>query len=145
MTEFQMYKESFKRPKNYFELSSQEQWDLDKNLGIEDWEGCNMTFAQQQRYWAHYDAIPANTNGNKDSYMTVNIDSIRSIGTALGLGPVTRDPFPFEGSGSTWKSLEFEGLGGQLFRFHTNMIYEELLTEMGKALMLIGKMQKCIE
>lgn len=27
------------RPKNFFELPGREQWDIDKNLGILDWDG----------------------------------------------------------------------------------------------------------
>ena len=34
-----MFEASFGRPKDFFELSPQEQWDIDKNLDILDWDG----------------------------------------------------------------------------------------------------------
>ena len=34
-----MYKQSLKRPKNYKDLSPREQWEIDKKLGILDWDG----------------------------------------------------------------------------------------------------------
>jgi hypothetical protein len=55
MTEQQMYEESFKRPKNYFKLSAQEQWDIDKNLGILDWIGDDLTEEQKKRFEEYYD------------------------------------------------------------------------------------------
>lgn len=39
MTEREMYEASYKRPSNYFKLSSQSQWEIDKALGILDWIG----------------------------------------------------------------------------------------------------------
>lgn len=54
MTEQEMIEASFKRPKNYFKLSAQEQWAIDKNLGILDWEGGNLTKEELARFRAHY-------------------------------------------------------------------------------------------
>ena len=54
MTEQEMFEASFKRPKNYFKLSAQEQWAIDKNLGILDWEGGNLTKEELARFRAHY-------------------------------------------------------------------------------------------
>jgi hypothetical protein len=34
-----MYEQSLKRPSNYSQLPLQEQWAIDKNLGILDWDG----------------------------------------------------------------------------------------------------------
>ena len=39
MTEGEMYIRSFERPKNFFLLPGSEQWDIDKRLGILDWNG----------------------------------------------------------------------------------------------------------
>ena len=54
MTEAEMFEASFQRPKNYFKLSAQAQWDIDKELGILDWEGGNLTPEQTARFRAHY-------------------------------------------------------------------------------------------
>jgi hypothetical protein len=54
MTEREMFEASFGRPKNYFHLSSQDQWEIDKNLGILDWEGLGLTEEDKERYKAHY-------------------------------------------------------------------------------------------
>ena len=35
--ERKMFEMSFERPKNFFKLSSDEQWQIDKKLGILDW------------------------------------------------------------------------------------------------------------
>jgi hypothetical protein len=54
MTEREMFEESFKRPKNYFKLSPRSQWDIDKSLGILDWEGGNLSKEEMKRFKAHY-------------------------------------------------------------------------------------------
>lgn len=49
-----MYEWSFQRPKNYFQLSAEEQWDWDKSLGILDWDGSDMTDEEHERFRKHY-------------------------------------------------------------------------------------------
>jgi hypothetical protein len=39
MTHKEMFESAKKRPLNHYKLSPQEQWDIDKKLGILDWEG----------------------------------------------------------------------------------------------------------
>lgn len=53
--ECMMFEISFQRPKNFFKLTSQEQWTIDAKLGILDWEGIYMTEADIQRFKAHYE------------------------------------------------------------------------------------------
>lgn len=55
MNEAEMFEKSFQRPKNYFRLSSQEQWAIDAKLGILDWEGADLTPEQEQRFKDHYE------------------------------------------------------------------------------------------
>lgn len=35
----EMFRAALRRPKNYFDLSAEQQWAIDKELGILDWEG----------------------------------------------------------------------------------------------------------
>lgn len=55
MTEHQMYEKSFLRPSNYFKLKPSEQWSIDKELGILDWEGSDLTKEEIEKFKAHYD------------------------------------------------------------------------------------------
>lgn len=55
MTEREMFEKSFQRPKNYFKLSPQAQWDIDASLGILDWEGEGLTEVDRKRFTEHYD------------------------------------------------------------------------------------------
>lgn len=50
-----MFEQSFKRPSNFFELSQERQWDIDKELEILDWEGGLLTEAEKKRFNEHYD------------------------------------------------------------------------------------------
>lgn len=50
-----MFEQSFKRPKNYFKLSGEEQWAIDKNLGILDWGGKYLTEEDRKRFKEHYE------------------------------------------------------------------------------------------
>ena len=43
MTQKEMFEKSFGRPSNYFELSGEEQWNIDKRLGILDWAGDDLS------------------------------------------------------------------------------------------------------
>jgi len=54
MTERQMFEQSFKRPTNFMQLDLESQWDIDKSLGILDWEGKDLTDDDKKRYWKHY-------------------------------------------------------------------------------------------
>ncbi len=54
MTQREMFEKSFQRPSNYFELSSESQWEIDKNLGILDWWGGNLSKNEMKRFKAHY-------------------------------------------------------------------------------------------
>lgn len=54
MTEKEMFEESFKRPKNYFKLPPITQCEIDKKLGILDWEGDNLTEDEMIRFKKHY-------------------------------------------------------------------------------------------
>ena len=54
MTEREMFEASFQRPKDYFCLSESRQWEIDRELGILDWEGEGLTKEDLARYKAHY-------------------------------------------------------------------------------------------
>ncbi len=55
MTEREMFEKSFQRPKNYFKLAADEQWGIDKRLGILDWNGDGLTEEDIKRFQAHYE------------------------------------------------------------------------------------------
>lgn len=55
MTEHEMFEKSFERPKNYFWLSPSKQWEIDKRLGILDWEGDHLTPEDMERFKNHYE------------------------------------------------------------------------------------------
>ncbi len=55
MTERQMYEASFQRPSNYFKLSTERQWEIDKQLGILDWVGEDLSQEDIERFKNHYD------------------------------------------------------------------------------------------
>lgn len=54
MTEREMFEKSFQRPKNFFKLSSREQWQIDSQLGILDWEGLGLSREDEKRFKEHY-------------------------------------------------------------------------------------------
>ncbi len=54
LNEREMFEKSFERPKNYFKLSAQEQWAIDKELGILDWQGDGLNKADIERFNKHY-------------------------------------------------------------------------------------------
>ena len=49
-----MFEKSFQRPKNYFQLSPQRQWEIDEYLGILDWIGSDLTEEEIKRFKDHY-------------------------------------------------------------------------------------------
>jgi hypothetical protein len=55
MDEQEMFEKSFERPPDYFKLSSSEQFQIDRKLGILDWEGDNLTKEDLKRFREHYD------------------------------------------------------------------------------------------
>jgi len=55
MSEKEMFEKSFQRPSNYFKLSEERQWEIDKNLGILDWLGEDLTEEDEKRFQDHYD------------------------------------------------------------------------------------------
>ncbi len=55
MTQREMFEKSFKRPADYFKVSDEEQWAIDKKLGILDWKGENLTKEDEKRFKEHYD------------------------------------------------------------------------------------------
>lgn len=54
MSEKEIFEQSFQRPKNYFELDAKTQWQIDKELGILDWQGKGLTTKDKKRYKNHY-------------------------------------------------------------------------------------------
>lgn len=54
MTSREMFEKSFERPKNFFLLSPERQWEIDKDLGILDWYGTFLTKEDIERYEEHY-------------------------------------------------------------------------------------------
>jgi len=55
LTEREMFEKSFQRPRNYFKLPAEAQWQIDASLGILDWEGNDLTEEDKARFKAHYD------------------------------------------------------------------------------------------
>lgn len=53
-SEREMFERSFQRPKNYFKLSPERQWEIDKQLGILDWAGEGLTDEDMVRFRNHY-------------------------------------------------------------------------------------------
>lgn len=50
-----MFEKSFDRPRNFFNLSFERQWEIDKCLGILDWECDNLTKEDIIRFKKHYE------------------------------------------------------------------------------------------
>lgn len=55
LTEREMFEKSFERPRNYFKLSNDAQWDIDQALGILDWKGENLSLEDIKRYCNYYE------------------------------------------------------------------------------------------
>ncbi len=58
MTQREMFEASFQRPSNYLELNAEEQWAIDKKLGILDWRGGrgeDLSEDDIKRLHAHYE------------------------------------------------------------------------------------------
>ncbi len=54
MNEREMFEKSFERPRNFISLSGQERWDIDKKLGILDWEGRDLSEEDKKRMNQYY-------------------------------------------------------------------------------------------
>ena len=54
MTEREMFERSFQRPSDFMDLGPSEQWEIDKSLGILDWEGTGLNEEDLKRFNAHY-------------------------------------------------------------------------------------------
>jgi hypothetical protein len=54
MSQRDMFEKSFQRPRNYFRLNPQKQWEIDRKLGILDWNGDGLTDEDRKRFEAHY-------------------------------------------------------------------------------------------
>jgi hypothetical protein len=55
MTEREMFDKSFQRPRDFFNLSEQRQWNIDAMLGILDWQGNNLTKEDRKRFMKYYE------------------------------------------------------------------------------------------
>lgn len=55
MSEREMFEKSFRRPTNYFNLSEERQWEIDKSLGILDWMGEDLSKEDMIRFKSYYD------------------------------------------------------------------------------------------
>lgn len=54
MTHDEMFQAALRRPYNYHNLSGEEQWAIDKQLGILDWDGC-ITDEERKLYWESHE------------------------------------------------------------------------------------------
>jgi hypothetical protein len=55
MNEREMFEQSFKRPTNYFKLSSERKWEIDRDLGILDWMGVGLSLKDKERMANYYE------------------------------------------------------------------------------------------
>lgn len=46
-TNYELCMAALQRPTNYSQLSAERQWDIDKSLGILDWDGLNLDAARE--------------------------------------------------------------------------------------------------
>lgn len=49
-----MFEKSFQRPKNFFNLTTGHQWEIDSRLGILDWNGDDLSKEDIRRFEKHY-------------------------------------------------------------------------------------------
>ena len=84
-----MFEKSFLRPVNFFQLSEKEQWEIDEELGILDWEGRDLTEKDKIRFFNHYETK------RKYTKVTTRADlilKIQSMGRAVRKDPKTGIP-----------------------------------------------------
>lgn len=65
MTEREMFEATFQRPYNFFKLSERQQWEIDSNLGILDWQGDDLTAEDHARFKAHYKRPVGKSKSNR--------------------------------------------------------------------------------
>ena len=53
-----MFEKSFQRPSNFFRLSGEDQWEIDKKLGILDWKGEGLTEEDVNRLKEYFNWQP---------------------------------------------------------------------------------------
>ena len=56
-TQRDMFERSFQRPRDFQSLTPERKWEIDKELGILDWEGKGLTEKDKKRLKDHY--LPA--------------------------------------------------------------------------------------
>ena len=61
-----MFAKSFERPKNFFTLTEEQRWSIDKELGILDWIGMDLTFDELTKFNAHYGGSGVTPTVKKD-------------------------------------------------------------------------------
>lgn len=54
-TEKELFEKSFGRPSNFWTITAEERWAIDKRLGILDWKGAYMDKEDRKRFHEHYD------------------------------------------------------------------------------------------
>lgn len=115
MKQSEMFERSFERPKNYFELSSETKWAIDKSLGILDWDGGGsngkMTPDERKRYEDHYDYYreKRKTMKTREQELREELAKIQQEKTRM-VAPETYDwmqanGFDFEGEYTAYKAL----------------------------------------
>ena len=53
MTQQEMFEKCFERPSNFHDLSETEKWEIDKQLGILDWDA-DLDKDELERYWDYF-------------------------------------------------------------------------------------------
>jgi len=53
-SEREMFERSFQRPRNFFKLSPERQWEIDDELGILDWMGEDLSEEDMKIFKEHY-------------------------------------------------------------------------------------------
>lgn len=54
LSEKEMFEKTFQRPSNFFKLSVERQYEIDKELGILDWQGTGFKQKDKERFNNHY-------------------------------------------------------------------------------------------
>lgn len=63
MTEREKFEKSFERPWYFFDLTPEEQWKIDEQLGILDWIGVGLSDNDINLFKCHY--LPPEKNHNE--------------------------------------------------------------------------------
>lgn len=78
LTEREMFEKSFQRPRDYFRLAPEVQWEIDKSLGILDWNGTGLSAEDMKRFKAHY--LPDKKRPKKAKDPRLSCDREQSLG-----------------------------------------------------------------